>query len=177
MKKIILALLALLVIAGGAFFFLNAQDTYDKSKYNVSITPNDKRIAVGSTLEFTLPDQFDKAHTLSDSSKILILTFAKKSAHDVRNFLKIQVDNYLTKNNAFYVADISPMPVIIRNAFAMPDLKKSAYPVILIYDQTFSAVLKDETKAAEIMLVRLENKKVTAIKFVQNIADLEKELH
>jgi len=34
-----------------------------------------------------------------------------------------------------FIADISPMPVGIRNTLALPDLKKSPFSGLLIYDK------------------------------------------
>jgi len=171
-KKLLLGLLALLIIAGGVFFFLNSKDNYDASKYMASGT-----IQKGETLNFTLPDQFDKAHTLGDDTKTLILTFAKATSHIVRDFLHTQPADYLSSRHAYYVADISPMPVVIRNAFAMPDLKKSAYPVILIYDASIAAKFRDEAKKDAIMIVHLENKKVTDVAFVDDADALKTALN
>ncbi len=172
MKKIILILLALIVVAGGIFFFLNSKDTYDKSKFNTTVTP--QPLSVQSSIDFTLPDQFNKPHTISDDTKILILSFAKQSGHDIRNFLKTQGNDFLSKKNAFFIADVSPMPTVIRNAFALPDLKKSAYPVLLIYDESIAKQFKDETKASQIMIIWLDHKKVSKIQFVKDIPSLKK---
>ncbi len=167
-KKILLTAILLLIIAGGAFFFMNSKDNYDASKYAATATMSE-----GESIDFTLPDQFDKAHTLSDNTKTLIFTFAKATSHIVRDFLQTQPDNYLSSRHAFYIADISPMPTVIRNAFAMPDLKKSAYPVILIYDGAIAAKFRDDAQKDAIMIVSLENKKITSIKFVDDVDALK----
>ena len=168
-KKILLTLIPLLIIAGGGFFFMNSTDNYDASKY----TATAGKMSEGESIDFTLPDQFDKAHTLSSDTKTLVFTFAKATSHVVRDFLQTQPADYLSSRDAFYVADISPMPVVIRNAFAMPDLKKSAYPVILIYDANIAAKFRDETKKDSIMIVSLDNKKITSIKFVEDAQALK----
>lgn len=171
-KKIVLGLLALLIIGGGAFFVLNAKDNYDASKYTASGS-----ITKGATINFTLPDQFDKAHSLGDDTKTLIFTFAKATSHIVRDFLHTQPADFLSSRDAYYVADISPMPVVIRNAFAMPDLKKSDYPVILIYDGAIAKKFRDEAQKDAIMIVHLENKKVTDVSFVTDADALKSALH
>ncbi len=171
-KKIVLTLVALLVIGGGVFFMMNSKDNYDASKYMANGS-----IVKGETIEFTLPDQFDKAHTLGDDTKTLIFTFAKATSHIVRDFLQKQPSDYLSSRHAYYVADISPMPTVIRNAFAMPDLKKSDYPVLLIYDANIAKNFRDEAHKDAIMIVTLENKKVSDIQFVTDVAALESALH
>jgi len=168
-KKIVLALILILVIAGGVFFFMNSNDNYDASKYSATVPAMQE----GSAINFTLPDQFDKAHTLSVDTKTLVFTFAKASSHIVRDFLQTQATDYLSARNAYYVADISPMPTVIRNAFAMPDLKKSAYPVILIYDATIAAKFRDDAQKAAIMIVSLDNKTITKIQYVNDTQALK----
>ena len=171
-KKFISMFLLLLVVAGGVFYILNVKDDYDASKYSASSDAN----GVGSHIDFVLPDQFDKAHALSDSTKLLIFTFAKATSHITRDYLRTKSDDFLSKKEAFYVADISPMPVVIRNAFAMPDLKKSAYPVLLIYDPVIAAKFKNEAHTDEIMLMSLEGKTIKSIKFVKDEAGLKEAL-
>ncbi|RUM66063.1 MAG: hypothetical protein DSZ05_04880 [Sulfurospirillum sp.] len=175
MKKIILSLLALIVIAGGIFAAINAKSNYDSSKYSASVEP--APLKVGSKVDFTLPDQFDKSHTLEAGTSKLIMTFAKASSHVVRNFLKEQPADFLLTHEAEYVADIHPMPTIIRNAFAMPDLRKSRYPVLLIYEEKIANMFKNPSHEEDIMIVTLENKTVKAIDFVKDAKALKEKLH
>jgi len=131
-KKIILGVLALIVIGVGGLFLVNGKDNYDASKFSVKTTNG---INVGSTIEFTLPDQFNKSHSLTNDTKRVIFVFAKSTGHTVREYLKKQSKDYLPKRNTLFVADISGMPAVIRNTFALPDFKKSPYSVLLIYDK------------------------------------------
>ena len=171
MKKIILILLALIVIAVGGLFVLNGKDNYDASKYSVTATNG---IAVGSKLSLTLPDQFDKPHSLSSETKKIIFVFAKATGHTVKTFLKAQDKSYLTSRNALFVADISPMPTVIRNTFALPDLKKSDYAVLLIYDKLIAKTLKDEAHADQIAVADIENMTIKNIQFVTTEEELSK---
>jgi hypothetical protein len=172
-KKIILSLLALILLAGGVLFILNSKDNYDASKYSATATNS---INVGSKIDFTLPDQFDKAHTLSPDTKKIIFVFAKATGHTVKTYLKEQSKDYLTQKNAIFVADISPMPTVIRNTFALPDLKKSAYSVLLIYDKNIAKQFKNETEADKIAVVTLNNKMIEAVKYITTADELKSEL-
>ena len=173
-KKIILGLLALIILAGGALFLLNGKDNYDASKYQASATNG---INIGSTITFTLPDQFDKAHSLTAESKKVIFVFAKATGHTVKAFLKTQDKNYLSKRDALFIADISPMPTVIRNTFALPDLKKSAFSVLLIYDGAIAKEFKNETEADKIAVVTLNNGTVKAVKYISTADELKSELN
>jgi hypothetical protein len=66
------------------------------------------------------------------------------------------------------------MPVVIRNAFAMPDLKQSNYPVLLMYKDDIASKFRVEDKKDSIILVTLENKTVTDIKYATTKDELEK---
>lgn len=173
-KKILLGLLALIVVGGGAFFFINGKDKYDPSKFSAKISDG---LNVGSTVSFTLPDQFDKVHTLDDSTKKLILVFKKDAGHAVNEFLQKQEADYLTKRNTLFIADISPMPVIIRNAFALPDLKSSSYIMLLLYDEAIVKQFKDEANVEKIAIVTLENAVVKSTQFISTEEELKAALN
>ncbi|MEA3456450.1 MAG: hypothetical protein U9R26_08060 [Campylobacterota bacterium] len=170
MKKILLVLLVLTVVAAGTLFFLNGKDTYDASKYSAALSDGLKE---GSTIAYTLPDQFDKSHTLNDSTQKLILVFTKDTGHTVKEYLKAQPADYLTKHHTSFIADVSPMPVVIRNTFALPDLKKQHYSVALIYDKKMSEDFKKDIKTDNIVVATLNNGKIEKVDYVKNIEELK----
>ena len=169
-KKIALGVITLLIVAGGTLFFIKGKDNYDASKYSASVSNG---LNTGSTINFTLPDQFDKSHSINNDTKILILSFAKASGHMVKEFLQTQDKNYLSNKNAYFIADISPMPTVIRNTFALPDLKKSSYPVLLIYDGSISAQIKNADKADKVAVVTLDNGTIKAVEYLSSKDELK----
>lgn len=168
-KKIVLGLIGLLVIGGGALFAINGKDSYDATKYSATVSDG---MNIGSKISFSLPDQFDKKHTLSESTKTVILSFAKATGHTVKEFLEKEPADYLSSRDAFFVADISPMPTVIRNTFALPDLRKSQFSVLLIYDKAIASQIKDESKADKIAILTLDNGVITATKYIQTQEEL-----
>jgi len=172
-KKAIIGIVLVTLIAIGALFAVNGKDNYDATKYFTSASNG---LNIGSKLDFTLPDQFDKAHSLSDDTQKIIFAFAKSTGHTVREFLKTKDKNYLTDKKALFVADISPMPTIIRNTFALPDLKKSDYSVLLIYDEEIAKKLKDKKNSDKITVATLKNKEITAIDYISTQKELEDKL-
>ncbi len=167
-KKIILGVVALMVVGAGVLFAINGKDRYEADKYNLTATDG---LNVGSKLDFTLPDQFDKPHSLSSDTKKLILSFSKASGHAVKEFLKKESKEFLEQHKTMFIADISPMPVVIRNTFALPDLKKSPFSVLLIYDKELANRIKPKENSDNIILVLLKDKKVTDIKVIHNIQE------
>jgi len=172
-KKIALIVVAFFVIAGGSLFLIKGQDSYYASKYSASVTNG---LDVGSKINFTLPDQFDKTHTLDANTKVLILSFAKSTGHMVKEFLETQNGSYLTDKNAYFVADIHKMPVVIRNTFAMPDLQKSAYPVVLIYDKAIADKINFVDKADKVAVVTLNDGTIESVKYVSTPKELQASL-
>ena len=170
MKKILLGLLVILVAAAGVLFFLKGKDTYESNISSASLTDG---LNVGSMITYTLPDQFGKLHTLDDSIHTLILVFAKDTGHVVKAYLGAQSTDYLSVHHVAFVADISPMPVVIRNTFALPDLKTQPYSVNLILDGTIAASLKNGAKVDGITVVTLANKRVEKVEYVEGVEALK----
>ena len=164
MKKVILVVLFAIVVVIGGVVFKNSKDSYDSSKYYFSKD--------ASTIDFKLPDQFDKAHSLSSDTKTIIVAFEKKDGHTVREYLKKHDPKLLEKNSAFFIADISKVPVVIRNMFILKDLKKSKFPVLLIYDKKISTALSENKEG--IMILHLENKEIKSTKYFHNEKELDK---
>lgn len=172
-KKIILSLILLIAIAVGTLFAINGKNNYDPSKYSATATHG---LQTGSTLSFTLPDQFDKAVSLTNDTKKIIFVFAKATGHTVREFLKKQDKNYLPSRNTLFVADVSGMPTVIRNTFALPDFRKSPYSVLLIYDKAIAKSYKNVEDAEKITIITLDNKTITKVQTLTSEEELKKAL-
>jgi hypothetical protein len=173
MKKIVITLLVLILAGAGVLFALNGKDRYDASRYSASLSSG---LEKGSNISFTLPDQFDKAHTLDDTVTKLIFVSSKSTGHMVKSYLKEKPADFLKKHHTLFVADISPMPVVIRNTFALPDLKKQHYSVLLIYDKTFAKAFKQGSEADKINIVQLKQKEVQSVHQVATVAELDEAL-
>lgn len=172
-KKIILSLILFMAIALGTLFAINGKNNYDPSKYSATATHG---LQTGSTLSFTLPDQFDKAVSLTNDTKKIIFVFAKATGHTVREFLKKQDKNYLPSRNTLFVADVSGMPTVIRNTFALPDFRKSPYSVLLIYDKAIAKSYKNVEDAEKITIITLDNKTITKVQTLTSEEELKKAL-
>lgn len=173
-KKIIIAVVLILVVAGGALFAINGKDTYEAQKYSANVTDG---LNVGSEISLTIPDQFDKSHSLNRDTKTLILAFAKDTGHTVKAFLSQKDKEYLPAKNALFVADISPMPTVIRNTFALPDLKESPFSVLLIYDKNIASKLKNEEQADKIAIVSLDNGVIQNVEYITTEDELTEALN
>ena len=155
MKKLILSLITILVISVGTLFAINGKNNYDPTKYHTIATNG---INIGSKLSIKLPDQFDKAHEVTNDTKEVIFVFAKATGHTVRKYLKQQPKDFLPSRHTLFIADISGMPSIIANMFAIPDMKKSKYPILLTKEKATSQIFKVTSQKNAIMIITLDNK-------------------
>ena len=174
MKKILLSILLLMIIAAGALFAVNGTSHYDPSKYSLKVTPADKPFGIGSTIAFTLPDQFDKPQTLSADTQKLIFVFTKATGHIFRSWMAFhdQAD-YLNRHKLAAVADVSGMPTVILNTFAMPDFRKSQYSLELIYDKQMAAKLKEGQQVDKVIVMTLDHGKVTKVEHAGSVEELD----
>ena len=135
-------------------------------------------ITVGKKIQnVTINDQFDKPISLTSKTKKIIFVFKKASGHIVRNFLDSKPDDYLANKNVAFIADISGMPSIIASMFAIPDLQKHKYPVMLIKDEDAAKKYKNEKYEDYITIVSLNNFRITSITLVSTAEQLEKILN
>lgn len=131
-------------------------------------------ISVGEMLEpFTLSDQFEKKHTLSKETKNLVFAFSKQSGHVLREYFKTKSKGFISNNAIFMVADVSKMPSLIRDFIAIPDFKESHYPILLLQSEIRSKQYQNESHIEQIMLVKLDNLKVTSVHFLSSAEQLE----
>lgn len=174
LKKSLLVLLALVIISAAAFYWLNSKDSYDPGKYSATIPAE---FTIGSTLEFELPDQFEQSHRLHADTKTLVFTFSKDAAHIMKDFLRDKEDGYLKSKSAYYIADISTAPTIIKNVFILPELQKSTYPVLLVHEEEMAEKFRYDAEKEAIKVVTLDNKTVTNIQFVTTREEFENALN
>jgi len=105
-KKIVISMIVILVLAIGGIFFMNSEDKYDASKYSLKLTDGFNR---GSMMTFNLLDQFDKDISLDSSTQKLIVVFSKEMGHIANNFISSQPKKFLESKGVMLVADIRKM--------------------------------------------------------------------
>jgi len=161
LKKLIITTIAMLAVIAALIGF-GSKEIFDKEGYFAKST---NALTVGSDIDFALPNQHDEIHSLQNDTKKVIFVFSKPMGHIVKNYLASQPKEFLPSKNMLFVADISPMPVAIRNFMAMPDLKKSKYSVLLIFEPTLAKPLLDEENKDKIIVATLENKKIASVTY------------
>lgn len=134
-------------------------------------------IQMGKKIDiFTFKDQFDKLRSVTEKTKKIIFVFTKETGHTTKEFLNQKPVDYLEKKDIIFVADVSPMPSLIREYFALPDLRKHQYPILLIYDEKVASKYKFEKEYKKIMIVDLDKLVIKDIKFLTTEEELKKEI-
>ncbi len=166
MQKIILTVFTALLILSSS---LHAEDAEDNE-----IVP---KLVVGKTLaDITLNDQFEKPHTFYAETKKVIFAFSKNSAHTCNDYFDKKKPTYLADNHVQYVADISSAPFIIKFLFVMPSIKDLKHAVLLLDNEEVAASFKTGIDSQKIVIVTLNNKKITNIKTITTEDELTKEI-
>lgn len=119
----------------------------------------------------SLPDQFDKIHTINGETKTLIVSFEKGTGAEINDFLGAQDPTFLETHHAAYIANISEMPSLITKFFAMPKMKKYKYPVLLINDESDTRFDAQEGKST---VYKLENGLIKEISFISTQEEITK---
>lgn len=159
MKKIILGLFTALLFIGCS-----------SKATNENVVP---KLVVGKSLsQVTLNDQFDKSHTIKPETQKVIFAFSKDGAHTCNDYFDTKKPSYLADNSTQFVADVSAAPAIIRSLFIMSGLKDFKHTVLILDDKEIASTFRAEMDTEKIIVVSLENQKISSIKTIST----EKEL-
>ena len=82
-------------------------------------------------LPWTLLDQFDKAYTLDQQARILLVARNMTGAKLLKAALEGKPKGFLDARQAVFVADVSRMPAVISTLFAVPAMRDYNYRVLL----------------------------------------------
>ena len=174
MKKLILSILIVFGLLNSGCS--NKLKEKQKTEFDSGIVA--EGVIIGKNLkDFTIKNQFDKPIRLTKDTKKIIFVCTKPAGHLVRNYLKEQDKNFLEKRDILFIADVSAMPSIIYKMFALPDFKKSPYSVLLLTDEEKAKRFKNKAHKDEVMIIYLDNKKVTKVKFISTKKDLIDEIY
>ncbi len=159
----------LILAAATTLFLLGCSD---KSELAIDVEP---QLVKGKSLQqLSLNDQFDKKQTLSADTKKVIFAFTKDMGHVGNDYLATQDADYLAKRDALFIADVSQAPSLIRSMFVLPGLKDLEHSVMLIMEDSDSAMYKAQTDFEKIMIVDVDTYVITDITYVSTPDELKK---
>lgn len=82
-------------------------------------------------LPWTLLDQFDKAYSLDQQARIVLVARNMAGAKLLHAALADKPQGFLEERQAVFVADVSRMPSVISTLFAVPAMRDYPYRVLL----------------------------------------------
>ena len=132
--------------------------------YSSSLKLNDK------ISNFSLTYKFDRIHTITSEVSTIVITFEKETLNSVNDFLSKKERDFLEKNNAIFIANISCLPNIFTRMFTLPKLRDYKYPILLIYDEKSAKFFEVENK---ITVYSIEDGIVKNIRYLNSIFELE----
>jgi len=137
---------------------------------------NNRQITINKILVLNLKNQNNKTFTLKNNIKTVIFSFTKKTGRICDNFFSTKTSKFIKSNHILYVADISKAPFLIKEFFILPDLRKLKFTVLIIDKNKVSQIYKPIKNANKIMILKLRNKVITNIDYVNTKKELIKYL-
>lgn len=124
------------------------------------------QINIGETIiPFTLSDQFDKIHTISNDTKKLIFVFEKASGHLVKEFLDTKSIEYLNDKKALFIVDASGIPSFIK-WLVFSHFKNHKYSIVILEEEDLALkYVPIDDNMDKIMVVYLTKQKVTDVRY------------
>ena len=87
---------------------------------------------------YTVTDAFGATNSLSPTTRFVIVSSEKGISGRIHEWLVTKEKDFLAGHRAEYVSDITPMPTLIANMFAIPKMKKYPYKILLARDPGFA---------------------------------------
>lgn len=116
-------------------------------------------IKVGDVFKpYKLEDAHHKKHTLKPETKLVLISFEMELSKGIHGWLANKEPDFLNKNKAEYVADITEMPGIITWLFARPKMQKYPFTILLADDEKFAPSFPREEE--KILAIELDDNKV-----------------
>ena len=123
---------------------------------------------------FSLPNQFDKIHTINGETSKIIVTSEKENIELINDFLSSKNSDFLDKNHTVFIDNISKVSSLIVKMFIIPKLREYNYDILLIHNESSKRFLEKENK---ISVYIIENAKVKDIKYISSKKELERVLN
>ncbi len=119
---------------------------------------------VGDTLpDIMLSNQFDKYMVVDSDDQMLIMSFEKDVSVGISEYIKSKPGIFLDQHHCKYISDISSMPTIITNMFALPKMRDYPFELMLIYDDFGKQFNREKEK---ITVFSIDHGVIKSIRFI-----------
>lgn len=134
------------------------------SLYCDKLTINDKFIP------FSLPDQFDRIHTIKSNISKIIVSFDEDTSKLINEYLFKKEYKFLYKHRTIFISDISNNSSLITKMFILPKMRDYKHTILVIYDNKGEKFLRKIHKAT---IYSLNHGVVNNIKYISSKKQLE----
>ena len=132
-------------------------------------------LQIGDTAPMlSLHDQHDTPRTTLSARRFLMFSSDKDGSNLADAVLEGQTGETMEQAGIAYVADISGMPAMVTNLFAMPKLRKRPYPVLL--GRTAEDTMILPRQADRVTVIEIDGGSVTAIAFMNEASAIRTRL-
>lgn len=132
-------------------------------------------VGVGETLEpLNLVDQHDRPVQVNAKTRVVIFSGEKPVSDWISDVLASQPSGVLDRLGAVYVSDISGMPALITQMFALPKLRKLPFTMALAREAAVVADLPRQPSTATVLTMR--DARVVSIQHASDAVQLKRAL-
>lgn len=131
--------------------------------------------ALGQTANapWTLLDQFEKAYTLNEEARVVLVARSMSAAKLVNAALEKQPEGFLEERQVVYVADIERMPALAKMV-AVPAMRSANYRIML--DQTGRVASRYDGDRETVQWLELKNGQISREQRFSDAAQLQQAL-
>jgi hypothetical protein len=112
-------------------------------------------LAVGDTMpEIALEDQHGEPRAIGRTTRIVLFSRDMDGGELLKAGLADAAPGFLAEHDAVYLSDISGMPRLVARMFALPSMRRRAYPMLLDRTGEATAELPDQPGQATLIFLR-----------------------
>lgn len=131
-------------------------------------------IIPGNVLTLDVKDQYDTPYSILDDSKYVLIATSKENGKMINAFLEEKGHQILSDKKVRYYSDVSQVPSFVMSLFMLPKFEDYPFKMGLIRDDELAKTLpKQEEK---ITLIKINNKTIQAIQYLENTDTLMQSL-
>ncbi len=132
-------------------------------------------VGVGETLEpLNLVDQHDRPVQVNARTRVVLFSGEKAVSDWVSGVLASQPSGVLDRLGAVYVSDISAMPALVTQLFALPQLRQLPFSMALVREAEVVADLPRQPGTATVLTMR--DTRVMSVQHVSDAVQLKRSL-
>lgn len=114
----------------------------------------------------TLEDQYDKTASIDESTRLVLFTTGMPGGKVARKAIDKETDSFLSDNHAVFLSNISGMPRMVAKMFALPNMRKHPYSIVL--DREGKVTEKFPSEDGSTTIIVLDKLEIKSIEFTKD---------